>query len=127
MRANGGGTVIGTELVASKADRARLHLREAGLDDLVEIRIGDAADTLLDLPDEPVDLLLNDGFPMLARRVVELVGPRMRPGAVVLTDNVGTFRANYRDYVSFIRDPGNGYVSTTVPVKSGTEYSIRLS
>jgi predicted O-methyltransferase YrrM len=125
VRANGGGRVIGTELVETKAARARQHLREAGLDDLVEIRVGDAMETLRVL-DHDVDLLLNDGFPMRALDIVKLLAHRMRPGAVVLTDNVGTFRANYREYVAFMRDRGNGFASTLLPFKSGTEYSVRL-
>jgi predicted O-methyltransferase YrrM len=125
VRANGGGVVIGTELVESKAQRARQHLKEAGLDDLVELRVGDALKTLRHLP-RNVDLFLNDGFPTYALDVVKLVADRLRPGAVVLTDNVGTFRANYNDYLTFMRDRRNGFASTLLPFKSGTEYSVRL-
>jgi predicted O-methyltransferase YrrM len=123
VRANGGGKVVGTELVATKALRAREHVEEAGLADVVEIREGDARETLRHL-DASVDLLLNDGFPMLALEIVKLVAPRLRPGAVVLTDNVGTFRANYAAYVAYVRDPANGFRSTALPFKSGTEYSV---
>lgn len=124
VRDNGGGRVIGTELVAEKAARARKHVEEAGLTDFVEIRVGDASDTLRDGPSD-VDFLLNDGFPMLALDIVKLVGPRMREGAVVLTDNVGTFKANYREYLAYMREPRNGFSSVCVPFRSGTEYSVR--
>lgn len=124
VRANGGGRVIGTEIVPEKAARARAHIAEAGLDDIVELRVGDARETLREVP-EDVDLLLNDGFPMLALDIVKLVAPRMREGAVVLTDNVGMFKANYRDYLAFIRDPRNGFCSASIPFRSGTEYSVR--
>jgi hypothetical protein len=60
VRDNGGGTVIGTELVEHKAEQARAHVREAGLEEYVDIRYGDARGTLRDLP-RPVDFLLNDG------------------------------------------------------------------
>src|ERR1700754_4061681 len=46
LRDNGGGTVIGTELEPSKAARALEHLVAAGVADFVEIRVGDALDTL---------------------------------------------------------------------------------
>lgn len=120
-----GGRVIGTELIEEKAERARANVEAAGLRDFVEIRTGDAMETLREEPNE-IDLLLNDGFPMLALDIVRMLRPRMRPGAVVLTDNVGTFKANYRDYLAFVRDPRNGYRSVTLPFKSGTEYSVRL-
>ncbi|MEM9456740.1 MAG: class I SAM-dependent methyltransferase [Myxococcota bacterium] len=124
VRANGGGRVIGTEIVPEKAERARAHVEEAGLSEFVEIREGDALKTLRDLPKE-VDLLLNDGFPNLALEILQLVAPCMRPGAVVITDNVGTFKGNYREYVEYLRNPAHGFCSTNVPFKSGTEYSVR--
>jgi predicted O-methyltransferase YrrM len=128
VRANGGGRVIGTELVPAKAELAQRHIEEAGLADIVEIRIGDASQTLHDLPSEPVEVLLNDGFPMLATEILQLVAPRMPPGAVVLTDNVGTFSANYRDYLAYLRAPESGFATMTVPFRSSdTEYSVRLA
>jgi hypothetical protein len=84
-----------------------------------------ALETIRELPGE-VDLLLNDGFPMRGVDIVKLVAPKMSEGAVVLTDNVGTFKANYREYVAYMRNPGNGFSSMTVPFRSGTEYSVHL-
>ncbi|MBJ7544139.1 class I SAM-dependent methyltransferase, partial [Rhodomicrobium udaipurense] len=49
LRDNGGGKLIGTELEPTKVTRARAHLEAAGLADLVEIREGDALDTLKDV------------------------------------------------------------------------------
>ncbi len=61
LRDNGGGRLIGSEFEPSKVARARAHLAEGGLADLVEIREGDALQTLAsDLPDA-IDLLLLDG------------------------------------------------------------------
>ncbi|MEM6531533.1 MAG: class I SAM-dependent methyltransferase [Myxococcota bacterium] len=123
-RAAGNGKVIGTELVPEKAERARAHIEEAGLSGFAEIRTGDARETLSDLNGE-VDLFLNDGFPDLALEMLGLLTPRLRPGAVVITDNVGTFRGNYREYQAFLRESRNGFMTTTLPFKSGTEYSVR--
>src|SRR3954462_6846524 len=61
LRDNGGGRLITTEFEPSKIARARSNLATGGLSDLVEIRIGDALQTLrVDLP-ETIDLLLLDG------------------------------------------------------------------
>jgi predicted O-methyltransferase YrrM len=125
VRDNGGGSVIGTEMVPAKADRARAHVREAGLADQVDIRTGNALDTLRDL-DSPVDLMLNDGFPDAALDVLRLVAPHLRTGAIVITDNVGVMRGDYADYVAWIRDPAHGFVSVRVPYKGGTEVSVRV-
>lgn len=124
VRDNGGGTVIGTELVERKAEQARAYVREAGLEEYVDIRQGDARETLRDLTG-PVDFLLNDGWPEAALDVLKLLTPALRVGAVVITDNVGAMRGDYADYVAWIRDPGNGFVSLRVPLGTGTEISVR--
>jgi predicted O-methyltransferase YrrM len=54
---NNGGRVVTTELSASKVEAAQRNISEAGLSDLVEIRQGDALETLREgLPDE-IDLV----------------------------------------------------------------------
>jgi protein-L-isoaspartate O-methyltransferase len=58
LRDNGGGRLIGTELESEKAQRARQNLADAGLSDLVEIRVGDALETLKAGIEGEVDLLL---------------------------------------------------------------------
>ncbi len=125
VRENGGGQVIGTEMVQSKAARAREHLREAGLLDFVEIREGDARETLADL-EAPVDMLLCDGFPPAMLPVLKLVAPRMRPGGVVVSDNVGAFWADHCDFLDWVRDPANGFQSAFLAMGAGTEFSVRL-
>ena len=60
LRDNGGGRLITSEFEPSKVARARDNLTAGGLIDLVEIREGDALQTLsVDLP-ETIDLLLLD-------------------------------------------------------------------
>ncbi|NNB85002.1 methyltransferase [Corallococcus sp. AB032C] len=125
VRDNGGGRVIGTELLPEKARRAQAHLEEAGLASFAEIRVGDATETLRAEDLGEVDFMLNDGFPVRALDVLKLVAPALRPGAVVVTDNVGVFKADYRDYVTWVRDPRHGFASMTIPFRSGTEYSVR--
>src|SRR5215469_16668785 len=61
LRDNGGGRLIGTELESEKAVQARVNLGAAGLSDLVDVREGDALETLArDLP-AIVDFVLLDG------------------------------------------------------------------
>lgn len=61
LRDGGGGQLIGTELEPAKAQRARDNLAAAGLDDIVDIRVGDALETLRDDIGGAVDLVLLDG------------------------------------------------------------------
>jgi predicted O-methyltransferase YrrM len=121
LRDNGGGHLIGTELEPAKVARARANLDAAGLADLVEIREGDALETLRDVGGE-VDLLLVDGAFALYLPVLKLVEARLRPGAVVLGENA--FEPGYLDYV---RNPSNGYVSQPLPLDEGrgNEFTVR--
>ena len=89
LRDSGGGKLITSELELSKSQRAQAHLAEVGLGDLVEHRVGDALELLArDL--ETVDFLLLDGAKPLYFRVLKLVEPWLRKGAVIVADNVNT-------------------------------------
>jgi predicted O-methyltransferase YrrM len=125
LRDNGGGRVIGTEIEPSKHARALSHLREAGLSDHAEVRLGDARETLREV-EGPVDLVLLDGWKDLYLPILKLLTPRLRPGAVVLADNIFTFRKALRPYVDWMQSGRNGFVSTTLHVSDGFEYSVRV-
>jgi predicted O-methyltransferase YrrM len=120
LRDNGGGRLITTEFEPSKVKRARANLTAGGLIDLVEIREGDALQTLsVDLP-ETIDLLLLDGAKALYPEILSLVESRLRPGAFIVADN-----ADYSpDYLARVRSPANGYLS--VPFAEDVELSMRL-
>jgi predicted O-methyltransferase YrrM len=126
VRDNGGGRVVSTERVPEKAARARAHIHEAGLAPFVEIREGDALETLGGLS-EPVDFLLNDGFPRFALPVLQLVAPHMRPGAISLCGNTVLFPADHADYVQWVRDPRNGFCSMRLQLKLAGELSVKTS
>jgi predicted O-methyltransferase YrrM len=120
LRDNGGGRLITSEFEPSKVLRAKANLAAAGLADLVEFREGDALATLSrDLPDS-VDLLLLDGAKALYADILDLVAPRLRPGALILADNADFCPA----YLERIRSAGSGYRS--VAFADDIELSIRL-
>jgi predicted O-methyltransferase YrrM len=120
LRDNGGGRLITTEFEPSKVARARDNLTAGGLIDLVEIREGDALQTLsVDLP-ETVDLLLLDGAKALYPEILSLVESRLKPGAFIVADN-----ADYSpDYLAHVRSPAKGYLST--PFADEVELSMRV-
>lgn len=123
VRDNGGGIVIGTEVEAGKHAAARANLEEAGLADLVDVRLGDARETLRETP-EPVDLVLLDGWKDLYLPILQLLEPRLRPGSVVLGDNIFTFRKGLRPYVEYLQAAGSHYRSHTLRLADGYEYSV---
>lgn len=118
-----GGHVIGTELEPSKAKKAQANLEEAGLADVVDIRIGDAMVTLQDV-EGPVDLLFLDGWKDLYLPVVKLMQPKLRPGALVLADNVYTFAAEIKAYVEHMGLADGPFQSVTLPFDSGLHYAL---
>lgn len=124
LRDNGGGRVITTEQVPEKVRRAREHLAEAGLADLVEFREGDALETLANL-DGPIDLLFLDGWKSLYLPVLELLEGKLRPGAIVVADDLRVMPEMIRPYVDYVRDPENGYDSVEIPIGDGLELSLR--
>ena len=125
LRDNGEGVVIGTEIEPSKCPQAQLNLREAGLEAYSEIRPGDALETLKKVP-EPVDFVLLDGWKDLYLPLLKLLKPRLRKGAVILADNIFTFRKGLRPYVEYVQSGENGFTSTTLAMGEGFEYSIYL-
>ena len=124
VRDNGGGTVIATELQPAKAAAAQRNFTEAGLDDLIELRIGDALQTLATVPFE-IDLLLLDGWPDLALDVLRLVEPRLRPGALILVDDVDMDWGSdvHGPLLRHLDDSGR-YVSLTLPVGDGIRVAV---
>ena len=82
LRDNGGGHLITSEFEPSKVARARENLAVGGVVDLVEIREGDALQTLsVDLP-EAIDLLVLDGAKALLRRRFEPGGEPPQAGCL---------------------------------------------
>ena len=121
-----GGQVIGSELEPGKQRAATAHLAEAGLASFAEVRLGDARETLRDVPG-PIDLVLLDGWKELYLPMLQLLAPKLRPGAVVLGDNIKTFRRALAPYVSYVQSGHNGFASVTLPLADGFEYSVRLA
>jgi predicted O-methyltransferase YrrM len=58
--------------------------------------------------------------------MLQMLTPRLRSGAVVVADNIFTFRFTLAPYVAYVQDPANGFLSMTLFLGDGTEYSLRL-
>ncbi|MBV6749432.1 O-methyltransferase [Pseudomonas chlororaphis] len=118
LRDNGGGRLITSEFEPSKVARARENLTAGRLIDLVEIREGDALQTLsVDLPDS-IDLVLLDGAKALYPEILSLLQSRLRPGALIIADNAD----HSPEYLARVRNPAEGYLST--PFAEDVELSL---
>jgi predicted O-methyltransferase YrrM len=120
LRDNGGGRLISTEFETSKIAAAQANIAAAGLSDLVEIRAGDALQTLAtDLP-EHIDLVLLDGAKSLYPKILALLEPRLRQGALIVADNADWCP----EYLSRVRAAGGAFLS--VPFASDVELSMKV-
>jgi predicted O-methyltransferase YrrM len=124
LRDVGGGSLITTELSTDKAQTAIANLTEAGLQDLVDLRVGDARQTLERLK-AGVDLLFLDGWNNLYRDVLELVAPQLAPGALVVAD-MSREDPELDHYRAYVLDPSSGYVSIELPLDEGVVISTRV-
>lgn len=118
-----GGKVFGTEIEPHKIAAARANIARAGLADHAEVLAGDALKALQAV-EGPIDLILLDGWKDLYIPVLTLLKPRLRPGSVVLADNIHTFRKDLAPFVAMMRDPAGGFRSATLSLGSGMEYSV---
>jgi len=120
LKDNGGGRLISTEFEPSKVVHARENIAAAGLSNLVEIREGDALQSLAhNLPDT-IDFVLLDGAKALYPRVLSLVETRLRTGAFIVADDAD----HSPEYLARVRSPAEGYLS--VPFAGDVELSMKL-
>lgn len=91
VKDNLGEIVISTEMEPYKHEHATKNLTEAGLDDVTDVRLGDALETLKETP-QPLDMIFLDGWKDLYMPILEILKPRLRNGAVVLADNINIFK-----------------------------------
>lgn len=94
-----GGKVITTELLESKGKKALQNINKAGLKEFVEIKIGNAMDTLSD-HSEKIDFLFLDGWKDLYLPLFQMLEPYFHSNTIIYADNMdmaGT--KQYGDYV----------------------------
>jgi predicted O-methyltransferase YrrM len=107
LKDNNGDILVGTEFEPGKVAGARRVITSAGLADLVEIREGDALETLArDLPSS-IDLVFLDGAKNMYLDVLRLLEPRLAADALVVADNA----SRSDGYLTHVRSSG-AYLST---------------
>jgi predicted O-methyltransferase YrrM len=119
-----GGSLIATEVVAEKAAAALANLREAGLDGVVHMRVGDAVQTLGTI-EEPVDSVFLDGRNDLYLPILRLLEPNLTGNALIVAD-LSTDDPSLADFLAYVRDPANAYASVAIPLDDGVEVAVRL-
>jgi predicted O-methyltransferase YrrM len=119
----GPGQVIGSEMDPRKIETAARNLQEAGLADIVRILPGDALETLRDVP-TPQDMVFLDGRKDMYLPVLKMLQPKLRAGAVVISDNIETFRKELVPFLDYIHSEKSGFASSTLKISDGMELSV---
>jgi len=91
------GHIITTELIASKAQKAIQNFESADVGHLIDVRIGNAIDTLKNLKGS-IDLLLLDGWKDLYLPLFELLESNFHKNTIIYVDN-----ANMKDSQLFLQ------------------------
>ena len=125
-RDNGGGAVITCDNEPSKIAVARQNFEIAGLSDSIDTRTGDIRETLLGI-DVPIDFLLLDIWAPIAADVVQLVGPRIRPGGMIVADNTAVRRNLYDGLFEYLVNPVNCFMTRTLPFAGGLEVAVKTT
>jgi predicted O-methyltransferase YrrM len=120
----GGGVVISTEIEPEKARLAKENLAAAGLADVVDLRVGDALETLRDVRD--IELLFLDGWNNLYLAALDLLEPALAPGALVVAD-LSEDDPEQLPYCERMHDPEGGYLTVDVPLDAGVVVSVRTA
>jgi predicted O-methyltransferase YrrM len=123
LRDNGSGHLITTELSAEKASRAAQHFEQAGLSDLIEVRQGDAFETLQGV--DKIDMLFLDGWKPLYLPLLRQLEAVLSPRCLVVADDIISHSTTLASYLDYVRDKANGYVSCAIPLDDGVELSFR--
>jgi predicted O-methyltransferase YrrM len=122
LRDAGAGVLVSAELLPDKVAAARANLGAAGLAGVVEIRTGDALETLRDVG-VPVDLVFLDGRNDLYLDVLRLLEPVLAEHALVLAD-LSAGDPDLAPYLEHVRGEG-GYHSQRMLGEAGLEISVR--
>lgn len=120
-----GGRVITLENNPEKAAYARQKIKETGLSDVVEFRVGDALETLAQST-ERFDFVLVDIWKELYVPCFDLFFPKLNKGAWVLGDNMifpPHSRPEALTYQNRIRET-KAFDSVLLPIGSGIDMSF---
>jgi caffeoyl-CoA O-methyltransferase len=120
-----GGRVLSIERDPEAAQRWRANVREAGLEDWVELIEGDALDVLHELEDV-FDVVFIDAEKSDYEEHFARARTKVEPGGLIVADNVTSHRETLEAY-SRARQSDPTVLSTTVPLDRGLELTVVLS
>ena len=102
LKAAGRGRLVTVEISPDRAKEAEANFRRAGLEKYVTVKVGDAR-KVVDKIEGPIDFLFVDCGYANYHPILVKVEKKLRPGAVVVADNVGIGARGMDDYLQLVR------------------------
>ncbi len=118
-----GGAIVTLELEPEMAAVAREHLELAGVADLVDVRPGDARETLPQLAG-PFDLAFVDAEKVEYVDYGELLWPKLAAGASLVADNVVSHAEVTAPFVAWLRGL-DGAATTVLEIGNGLAWTVK--
>jgi predicted O-methyltransferase YrrM len=125
LRTLGRGVVVATECDALKCTQLRAHVKTAALDAYVDLREGDVFETVAGL-DGTFDMVFIDVWADAYLDLFRQIGHLLRPGSVVLADNMYTAESAVQPYKHYL-DDNPRFSTTTLDFESGVEFTVVVS
>jgi caffeoyl-CoA O-methyltransferase len=120
-----GGRVLSLERDPAAAALWRENVREAGLEEWLELVEGDALETLPAI-DDVFDVVFLDGEKSQYEAYFAHARERLEPGGLVVADNVLSHPDELGGYIE-ARQADPGLLSVTMPLDRGLELSVVLT
>jgi predicted O-methyltransferase YrrM len=120
-----GGHLTTIEFDAARANTAATHIRRAGLANVVTVVAGDAFKEIPKMAGG-VDFVFLDAWKRDYKRFLDVMLPRMSPGALFLAHNVVNKQSEMGDFLAAIRDNPALFTTIVTPSSEGMSVSYKL-
>ena len=97
-----GGKLVSIEIDPKRAEEARRNFRNAGLEEFVTVKVGNAREVVKQV-DGPIDLAFIDCGYSNYLPILKTIEDKLRPGATVVADNVGIGSGGLTGYMEYVR------------------------
>ncbi len=119
------GKVITTEILPNKCKVAAENFEASGLSPYIDLREGDALETLSTNVDDGIDFLLLDGWNELYLPLLKMLEPKFKKGTLIYTDNASF--ASAQPFIQYLRNNPDKYKTQRLQdEKGGSELSEYL-
>lgn len=121
-----GGRLYSIEIDPARAELSRANIVRAGLEGTVTVLCGDALEIIPKLRGR-FDFLFLDAAKLDYLRYLKAAEPKLKPGALVIADNVIVHAAQMRDFLRYVRtSPSYETVTVRASLEKGDGMTVSV-